>query len=193
MTTINDIKLFGMSHQMVERDLDRIERAHKLDLQRDPPGQTDLDETYYPQFQQAVRREAAQMAIHYQLFYCLEKSIRELVRGRLEAERGANWWAEAVPEEVRNNAAANLQKEKDSGVTQRSPEEIDYVTFGELAKIVVANWATFSDTFNSQKAFNKVMASLNILRGPIAHCSPLAPDEVARLRITLGDWYRLME
>lgn len=37
------------------------------------------------------------------------------------------------------------------------------------------------------------MNSLNLLRGPIAHCSPLAEDEVVRLKLTLKDWFRLME
>jgi hypothetical protein len=193
MSIEDKIKLFGMSHQMAERDLDRVEQKFDLDLQRDPPTQSGLDEAYYPQFDEAVRKEATEMAVHYQLFYCLEKSIRQLVRGKMDAEHGSGWWAKTVPEPIRKNANDNMQKEIDSGVTPRSTDEIDYVTFGELGEIVRTNWTTFSDTFNSQKAFTKIMASLNVLRGPIAHCSPLAPDEVVRLQITLRDWFRLME
>lgn len=37
------------------------------------------------------------------------------------------------------------------------------------------------------------MTMLNSLRGPIAHCSPLADDEVVRLRLAVRDWFRLME
>lgn len=37
------------------------------------------------------------------------------------------------------------------------------------------------------------MANLNVLRGPIAHCSPLAEREVLRLQITIEDWFGLME
>jgi hypothetical protein len=37
------------------------------------------------------------------------------------------------------------------------------------------------------------MANLNMLRGPIAHCSPLAEDEVLRLQLTVRDWFRLGE
>ena len=37
------------------------------------------------------------------------------------------------------------------------------------------------------------MTSLNMLRGPIAHCCPLADDEVLRLQLTVKDWFRLME
>ena len=86
-----------------------------------------------------------------------------------------------------------MQRELDSGVTPRSTQEIDYTTFGELGEIVRSNWSTFLGTFNSKKAFSKVMTNLNTLRGPIAHCSPLAEDEVVRLRLSLRDWFRLME
>lgn len=187
------IKLFGMSHQMLQRDLDRVEQTYGLDLQREPSAQGDLDETYYPQVDEAVRKEAAEMAIHYRLFYCLEKSIRQLVKEKLEAEHSSDWWNKTVPEQIRKNAEDNQRKEIDSGVTTRSEEPIDYTTFGELGQIVQTKWTTFSDTFNSQKAFTRIMTSLNVLRGPIAHCSPLAPDEVNRLKITLRDWFRLME
>ena len=69
----------------------------------------------------------------------------------------------------------------------------DDPTFGELGEIVCSNWTIFSDTFNAERAFSKVMNSLNILRGPIAHCRPLAKDEAVRLRLTVRDWFRLME
>jgi hypothetical protein len=187
------IKLFGMTHQMVERELDHVEKRLGIDLQRIPHIQGVLDEEYYPQFEEAIRKEAANMSVHYQLFYCLEKSIRQLVRDKLRAEKGPNWWTVCVPEIVRKDAADNLQREIDSGVTLRSTEEIDYTTFGQLTEIVKNNWQSFEDTFNSLRAFNKVMASLNVLRGPIAHCCALAPDEITRLQITVKDWFRLME
>ncbi len=41
-------------------------------------------------------------------------------------------------------------------------------------------------------AFTRIMTSLNMLRGPIAHCCPLADDEVVRLQLTVKDWFRLM-
>ena len=193
MTSPDKIKLFGMSHLLVERDLDHVERVLNLDLSRDMGLPDDRDDNYYPQFSESVRREAASMAAHYEIFYCLEKSIRDLVCERLEAEHGAAWWSALVPQTVRDNVKKNMQREEESGVTIRSTREIDYTTFGELGEIVRASWQTFSDTFNNEKAFTKIMGSLNLLRGPIAHCSPLADDEVARLRLTLKDWFRLME
>jgi hypothetical protein len=187
------VRLYGMSLQLVERELDAVELARNIDLQRLPDRETQRDTAYYPQFTESVRKEAAAMAQYYELFYCLERSIRDLVRDRLSAEHGATWWDVAVPQAVSENVERNVVRERDAGVTVRSTERIDYTNFGELGEIVKANWQTFSDTFNSEKALNKVMTSLNILRGPIAHCCLLAEDEVVRLRLTIGDWFRLME
>ncbi len=192
MNRDDQIKLFEISAQMAERELDAVEARLSIDLRRGERAD-DIDEAYYPQFPEAIRREAAAMSRHYELFYCLERSIRDLVREKLAAERGVDWWDTAVPETIRSNVQKNIERERDSGVTMRSDDRLDYTTFGELGEIVRSNWAVFSDTFNSEKAFTKVMNSLNVLRGPIAHCSPLAEDEVVRLRLTLRDWYRLME
>lgn len=188
------IKVFAISNQMAERALDAVEKSLRLDLQRDLATEDDKDDDYYPQFSHAVRAEAREMAVHYELFYCLEVSIRTLIREKLQAELGETWWDAAdVPDPVRKSVKDNMQRDVDSGFTQRSDHEIDYTTFGELAEIVRKNWTHFADIFNSEKAFNRVMHSLNLLRGPIAHCSPLAEDEAVRLRLTLKDWFRLME
>lgn len=192
MNRIDKVRLFRMTHEMLESDLDKVETHFKLDLGRESQEQSGKDEEYYPQFGETVRQEAALMAEHYEVFYCLEQSIRDLVKDKL-IEVGPSWWDTAVPEPVRNNVEENITRERDSGVTMRSSERIDYTTFGELGEIVRANWTQFSDIFNSQKAFTKIMTNLNVLRGPIAHCCPLAEDEALRLRLTVRDWFRLME
>lgn len=185
------IRLFGLSHPAVERELDKVEKEFKVDLQRSEREQKEED--YYPQFDQVLRQEASEMGRHYELFYCLEKSIRKLIGETLQAQHGENWWATKVPQAIQDNASANMQKEVDSGVTLRSEEEIDFTNFGELGEIVRSNWDSFDAIFSSQKAFTKIMTNLNMLRAPIAHCCPLAEDEIVRLRLTVKDWFRLME
>jgi hypothetical protein len=185
------IRLFGLSHAALERELDSVEASIGVDLGR--AERDDKDEDYYPQFDQALRQEAAVMSEHYEVFYCLETSIRKLVAETLEAQHGKSWWNATVPQQIRDSAQLNMEREIDSGVTIRSEHEIDYTTFGELGEIVRNNWTSFGAIFSSQKAFTKIMTSLNTLRGPIAHCCPLAEDEVVRLRLTVKDWFRLME
>ena len=185
------LRLFGLANPSAERDLDRVEVDLHLDLKRSVGDKK--DEYYYPQFADSLRKEAAQMGEHYEVFYCLERTIRSLIASTLEAQHGENWWEKKVPEQVKNTAKENAKKEVDAGITVRSEREIDYSNFGELGEIVKANWDDFDAIFSSQRAFTKIMTSLNSLCAPIAHCCPLAEDEIVRLRLTVRDWYRLME
>lgn len=188
-----DLKHFAMTSQLIENDLDQIEQERDLSLGRLHRQTIDHDDSYYPQIEQAIRDEAAAMAPHYETFYSLEKTVRRLISDTLAAA-DPNWWSsERVPTSVRSNAEGSQKKEIDSGVTPRSDETIDFCTFGELSDIIKTNWDVFASIFSSQKAVEKVMGNLNTLRGPIAHCSPLADDEVVRLKLTVRDWFRLMQ
>lgn len=187
-------KLFGLANQLVEHDLDRIEQEYAVDLRRQHRSVLDSDESYYPQIDQELRSEAAAMAPHYEVFYSLERAIRRLISDTLESEDGSEWWnGDRISENLQNEVAKRQQREIDSGTTPRSSDPIDFTTFGELGEIIKQNWDVFGAIFSSVRAVDKVMSSLNTLRGPIAHCSPLAEDEVLRLRLAVRDWFRLME
>jgi hypothetical protein len=187
------IKLFFVSNQLVENDLDRVERVLGIDLGRMYQGALEKDQDYYPQLDRDIRKEAESMSTHYEIFYSLEKSIRRVITDTLTAAEPSGWWQSTrVPPKIRTDVEGRMQREKDSGVTPRSQEPIDYTTFGELGEIIKVSPDVFG-FFNSQKAVERVMSNLNTLRGPIAHCSPLAEDEVVRLRLSVRDWFRLME
>ena len=188
------LKVFGMTNQLLESDLNRVERDFGIDLGRKSVRQQDRDDDYYPQFEESIRKEAARMGDHYEIFYCLEKTIRSFVSNTLKAEAGATWWDSGkIPPAIHQEVQQRIQRELDSGMTLRSTEPIDYTTFGELAEIIKLNWDLLGGVLGSKKAVEKVLASLNTLRGPIAHCSVLAEDEVLRLQLSMRDWFRLME
>jgi Swt1-like HEPN len=191
MSKEDKILIFGMSNALIERELDKVEGKLKIDLQRSI--EDEKDEEYYPQFYNELRVEARRMSKHYELFYCLENSIRRLVAETLGAEYGENWWETAVPGKIKENVKTSMQREIDSGITLRSENEINFTTFGEPGEIVRNKWVNFDAIFSSEKAFTKIMTNLNILRNPIAHCCPLAEDEIVRLQLTVRDWFRLME
>ncbi|MDO8573734.1 MAG: Swt1 family HEPN domain-containing protein [Candidatus Daviesbacteria bacterium] len=185
---------FGMTSQLIEHDLDRIEKKYGIDLGREYLKIIETDQEYYPQIEQDIRSEAAAMAPHYEVFYSLEKTVRRLITDTLVTAEGVNWWSSArIPVDLRNTTEERRQKEIDSAVTPRSDDPIDFCTFGELGEIIKVNWDVFAASFSSIKAVERVMANLNTLRSPIAHCSPLAEDEILRLRLTVRDWFRLME
>lgn len=194
-TTLEEqVKLFAMSNQLLENDLDRVERALGIDLERGHEKTLEKDQDYYPQLDRAVRQEAAGMARHYEVFYSLEKSIRALISDTLEAAETDKWWDSGrIPPKIKTDADGRMKREVDTGITPRSFEPIDFTNFGELGEIIKANRDVFGSMFPSQKAVERVLANLNTLRGPIAHCSPLAEDEIVRLRLSVRDWFRLME
>jgi hypothetical protein len=186
------IRLFGLSNLSIESDIRRVEAEHNVDLGHRPKPSVGPEEQFYPQFSEKLRNEADAMAQHFAIFYCLENSIRELITDRLEEAHGEDWWGTVVPQNVRDNANKNRAKEVAAGVTLRSDQMIDYSNFGELGEILKANWGIFGDMLRDISAVQKILGSLNSLRAPIAHCKPLAPDEVVRLHLGLRDWFRQM-
>jgi hypothetical protein len=190
---LSKIKLFCLANSLAENNLDSVENDFELDLERIEKTEIKKKD-FYLQFDSDFRKEAKAMSEHYEVFYCLEKSIRRQVMLLMQEKYGENWWDSKMDEETRKNVDKNIQREEDSGFTIRSEVKIDYTTFGELTQIVTKNWEAFDDLFKrGQRAFQRIMNNLNQLRGPIAHCCPLAEDEIVRLELTVKDWFRLME
>lgn len=192
MKPTDAIRLFGLNNLSIEAEIRRIETLHDVDLGHRADESDGQEEQFYPQFSQKLRDEADEMSRHFAIFYCLENSIRELITSRLEEAHGESWWDTAVPPNVKDNANKNRNKEIAAGITPRSELMIDFSNFGELGEILKANWSIFGDTLKDISAVQKILGSLNTLRAPIAHCKPLAPDEVLRLHLGLRDWFRQM-
>ncbi|KIC56945.1 Swt1 family HEPN domain-containing protein [Microbacterium hominis] len=192
---LSRVQLMHMGRQLLRVELEDISARFDVDAVGDDDVVDDIatQESYYLQFSASLRAEAVEMARYYQIFYCLENEIRDMIESQLEEAHGEQWWDEHCPESVRTAVENNKKREQDNGVTLRSSHPIDYTTFGELGEILKVNWDIFGATFNSKRGVEKVLSSLNLLRGPIAHCAPLAEDEVLRLHLAVRDFYRLME
>lgn len=194
MADISDhVRSFGMSGFLICEELKTIEQKFEVELGHLPTSAVASAVAYYPQFEQAVRTVASEMSEHYEVFYCLEQSIRKLIVETLEEAVGVDWWNSGrIPPAVCAAAHALVQKERDNGITPRSDSLIDYTTFGELSVIITSNWELFEPTLKSKRAVERIMANLNLLRGPIAHCCPMQEDEIDRLRLAVKDWFRMI-
>ncbi|MEO7295444.1 MAG: hypothetical protein ABIZ57_04820, partial [Candidatus Limnocylindria bacterium] len=150
MTTVKDhLKVFLMTAQLIEEDLDAVEQSLALDLGRARVATTGEASDYYPQIEHAFRAEAKAMAPHYEVFYSLERTIRTLVADSLEAADGPSWWSDPnrVPSKIKDDCEGRLKKEEDTGVTVRSEDPLDFSTFGELGQIISSNWDVFGSLF----------------------------------------------
>lgn len=188
------IRAFGMSGLQIAAGMSRIEKKYNIELgclTQAPRGRKVAE---YEQFEATLRADAARMSEFYEIFYCLENSIRSLVSDILIETEGADWWnSERIDEQrIRQQASGRRKKELDSGITPRSDRLIDYTTFGELSQIITDNWDLFEPVFNSKAAVSNVSNQLNLLRGPIAHCNPTDELEQDRLNLAVRSWFRLM-
>jgi hypothetical protein len=189
----NVIRSFAMSGHLITEELKRIEQEFEIELGHTPKAKDATAVEYYPQFEQSVRAEAAEMSQHYELFYCLEQSIRKLIAETLQDAAGSDWWNSGkIPPEIHKEVATRVQRDAESGMTVRSEALIDYTNFGELSVIITSNWDFFKTVLRNQRAVTRVMNSLNLLRGPIAHCCPISEDEIERLNLSVKDWFRMI-
>lgn len=188
------IRAFGMSGLQMVSDLKAIEEYSGHDLGVTPKSSKDRKASEYEQFEAQLRAEAARMSEFYEVFYCLENSIRKLVKDTMIEAEGADWWDSTRVDEnkIRNPARGRHKKEVDSGITPRSEELIDYTTFGELSQLITDNWDIFDPVFSSKTAVSNITNQLNLLRGPIAHCNPTDELEQERLNLAARSWFKLM-
>lgn len=187
------IRAFGMTGLQISASMSRIEKKYGFDLAHDmaPRGRKTAE---YEQFESALRAEAARMSEFYEVFYCLENSIRKLVEDIMIEDSGPNWWnGNRVDEKrIKEPAEQRRKKEIDSGITPRSERLIDYTTFGELSQLITDNWELFLPVFQSKTAVSNVSNQLNLLRGPIAHCNPTDELEQERLNLAVRTWFTIM-
>ena len=186
------LRSFGMTGVQIALDLTRIEKRFGFSLGHDAKPKSRKTEEY-EQFERDLRAEAAEMSESYELFYCLENSIREFVEEVIVEAAGHDWWTgDLVDEDIRKKTEQNRDKEVESGVTPRSERLIDYTTFGQLSKLITDNWVLFETVFRDQSAVSRVSSQLNLLRGPIAHCNLTDELERERLNLMVKSWFRMM-
>lgn len=186
------LRAFGVSGVQLASDINEIEEKFDIHLTPRQISEKRRKLAGYDQFELSVRKNASEMSEYYEIFYCLEVSIRELVRNTLQENEGPLWWnSDRVPQQFRDEVKNLKEKDEDSGITPRSENELDYLTFGQLGNLITKNFDLFGAVLSSRSAVNRVMAQLNQLRNPIAHCCVLAEDERERLQLTVKDWFRL--
>jgi hypothetical protein len=195
--TSNLIELFVLKNAAISTEMEDV--LGKLNIatkKSEVEIATDrLVDDYIRQIDYTIRNNAERMSEFYKIFYMLENDIRALVESTLEDEKDQGWWDATVPQEVRDNVKKNRDREANEGLPPRSAKMIDYKTFGELGEIIKNNWDVFGGIFSGsdRNRVLRVINRLNLARGPIAHCGVLTEDEVVRLKLTVRDWYKLME
>lgn len=142
-------------------------------------------------FSPVLLSKARSMGNVYEVFFCLENAVRELIEQRLSERKGQNWWDIAVPEKVRK-AAGDLRtkEEKNKYHAQRNSTLIGYTMFGNLSQIIISNWDNFSDLFPDQHWISSRFNDLELSRNIIMHTGILPEIEIGRIQSITRDWIR---
>lgn len=186
----DQLKAFGMNNLALESALAKlevqgIEIGHVKTIKKDELVDPEL-------FEQDILRSAKKMADFYVLYYCLENSIRRLIKDTLSEKYGKDWWSNKVPEGVRNEVAKRQENEKDSVIAVRSfDDHLSFTTLGELIPIIENNWNDFSDILRSRKAVSQTLRQFNQTRNIIAHSCELPANEILRLKLLIQDWQQI--
>lgn len=143
-------------------------------------------------FSFAIRLEARRMAAVYQLLFCFENSVRELIEDRLkEAYTVETWWTEGVPEHIRKNAEKLKAKEKQTPWHgPRGGTMLAFVDFPILANIVIEAWEHFEDLLGKPEWVTNLFDEMNQSRRAVAHTGVLTQYDVERMELRVNDWLR---
>lgn len=140
------------------------------------------------------RNEALEMARLYAVLHAFENEVRSLVKETLDEAIKGDWWpTDAIPKKVRDNAESRQKTAlKDSWLEGAKTERLEYVDFGDLAAIIIANWNFFSDIIPSQEWLKQRMTELEKCRNFVAHHRLLLPSEFQRTYMYISDWNKVV-
>lgn len=142
-------------------------------------------------FSPILLSRAKNMSKVYEVFFCLENAVRDLIEERLSERSGQGWWDACVSEKVKKPATElRTKEEKNKYHAQRSSSLIGYTMFGNLSQIIVKNWDNFSDLFPDQHWVSSRFNDLELSRNIIMHTGILPEIEIGRIHSITRDWIR---
>jgi hypothetical protein len=144
------------------------------------------------QFSFAVRTAARRMARVYELLFCFENSVRELIEDRLKEAYGVEkWWVDGIPEDIGKQAERLKDKEKQTPWHgPRGGTLLAFVDFPVLARIITERWEHFEDLLGKAAWVESVFDEVNQSRRAIAHTGVLSQHDAERMELRVRDWLR---
>ncbi|RHA39001.1 Swt1 family HEPN domain-containing protein [Cellulomonas rhizosphaerae] len=146
------------------------------------------------QFSEEARTQAESMGRVYELLYCLENSIRELVEATLREAFGVDkWWTNGVDLAIRKIAEKRqVDDHKARWHGPRGESLLAYVDFPQYGDIIVGQWQHFEPLLGDQAWVNYYFEELNRTRRALAHTGTLTDADVERMEIRVRDWLRVV-
>jgi len=141
-----------------------------------------------------ARLKARRMGEVYQLLYCLENSIRELIETTLREEYGpTDWWESGVDESIRKSSEKRKSDDlKARWHSSRGESLLNYVDFPLYADIITDQWRLFDDLLGDSDWVTSYFGEMNRTRRALAHTGDLTAADVERMELRVRDWLRVV-
>lgn len=136
----------------------------------------------------------------YSTMFILENSIREFIARVLFSKYGRSWWSEVERRKPLAGIASKVNSRKltDSENwfhSKRGAHEVYYTDYTHLLQIISAFNSDFNKYFRKSPEKNLIakLGELSSSRNVIAHNNPITKDDLERLKVHSGDWFKYMQ
>jgi hypothetical protein len=186
------VQAFLFRAASVNERLNQLSDEGQLATPALPAGPSESNAT--SDFSFAIQLEAKRMARVYELLFCFENSVRELIEDRLkEAYSVETWWSDGVPEEIRKKALKmKLREQQAPWHGPRGGTSLAFVDFPVLSQIITDRWEHFEDLLGKSDWVANLFDEMNQSRRAIAHTGVLSPFDVERMELRVRDWLRVV-
>lgn len=137
------------------------------------------------QFDEKYLKESNDNMESYQWIYCLENDLRDKIRTALYDE--PNWIDDTGFAKMKQDIEDRKKNEAEAKILLRDPDNLTYLTLGELKQIVIQKWVKFEDNgiFREKKYIDRILTDINKARIVLAHNSKLQKLDIEQLMINL--------
>jgi hypothetical protein len=122
-----------------------------------------------------------------------EEYLRQLIIEVLSDETGTKTWWDHVPPDVKDEVSKLEQAEEvKSWMALGSRDKSALMTLPQMLKVIEHAWKDGFDEIVRDKGLIHEARLLVHLRNTICHMSILSDEEVARIKQTIRDWFRVV-
>lgn len=162
-------------------------------LGADDPLPTPDEPSAIASFSESARAQARFMGDVYELLYCLENSIRELIESTLREAFAERWWENGVDSTIRKSA--EKRRDDDAKARWHGPRGnslLSYVDFPQYTDIILKQWTRFEPLLGDETWVQYYFEELNRTRRALAHTGRLTEADVERMEVRVRDWLRVV-
>ncbi len=149
-----------------------------------PGGWTILDE-----FDMVARTRARRMGRIYELLFCLENSMRELIERTFKEADEFTDWTDGIEGGILKGARKR-EKEDDEAPWHgpRGGSILNYLDFPQLGEIILDQWDHFQDLLGDRRWVESYFREMNPARRALAHTGDLTEFDVERMEMRVREW-----